>query len=157
MHKNNRDNMLFINKGVDPQTGIISFEEKASEYGIDDSGNSMGAVFFDYNKDGLLDLFVLNNEQSKTIPTNYRKKITDGTAVSNDKLYKNNGATPLISNNGGPIIGYGQGSCVGGSTYVNAGYFSNTPEWIFDNWFKENKTILEYDHFKNLIDEIKSE
>ena len=73
------------------------------------------------------------------------------------KLYKNNGATPLISNNGGPIIGYGQGSCVGGSTYVNAGYFSNTPEWIFDNWFKENKTILEYDHFKNLIDEIKSE
>ena len=31
---------------------------------------------------------------------------------------------------------------VGGSTYVNAGYFSNTPEWISDNWFKENKTIL---------------
>jgi len=58
------------------------------------------------------------------------------------KLYKNNGATPLISNNGGPMIGYGQGSCVGGSTYVNAGYFSNTPEWIFNNWVKQNKTIL---------------
>ena len=54
------------------------------------------------------------------------------------KLYKNNGATPLISNNGGPMIGYGQGSCVGGSTYVNAGYFSNTPEWIFNNWVKQN-------------------
>ena len=73
------------------------------------------------------------------------------------KLYKNNGATPLISNNGGPIIGYGQGSCVGGSTYVNAGYFSNTPEWIFDNWSKQNKTILEFNHFSKLIDEIKSE
>ncbi len=73
------------------------------------------------------------------------------------KLYKNNGATPLISNNGGPIIGYGQGSCIGGSTYVNAGYFSNTPEWIFDKWSEENKTILEFDHFNNLIDEIKSE
>ena len=91
MYKENRRNMLFINKGVNPETGIISFEEKASEYGIDDSGNSMGAVFFDYNKDGFIDLFVLNNEQSKTIPTNYRKKIKDGTAVSNDRLYKNNG------------------------------------------------------------------
>ncbi len=73
------------------------------------------------------------------------------------KLYKNNGATPLISNNGGPIIGYGQGSCVGGSTYVNAGYFSNTPEWIFNDWIKQNKTLLDYNLFKKLIDEIKSE
>lgn len=73
------------------------------------------------------------------------------------KLYKNNGATPLISNNGGPMIGYGQGSCVGGSTYVNAGYFSNTPEWIFNNWVKQNKTIIEFSHYKKLIDEIKSE
>ena len=47
------------------------------------------------------------------------------------KIYKNNGVTPIISSNGGPIIGYGQGCCVGGSTYVNAGYFSNTPEWVY--------------------------
>ena len=73
------------------------------------------------------------------------------------KIYKNNGATPLISNNGGPIIGYGQGSCVGGSTYVNAGYFSNTPEWIYNNWIKQNKTILEFSHYNKLIDEIRSE
>ena len=73
------------------------------------------------------------------------------------KIYKNNGATPLISNNGGPIIGYGQGSCVGGSTYVNAGYFSNTPEWVYNNWIKQNKTILEFSQYKKLIDEIKSE
>ena len=120
MHKNNRDNMLFINKGVDPQTGIISFEEKASEYGIDDSGNSMGAVFFDYNKDGLLDLFVLNNEQSKTIPTNYRKKITDGTAVSNDKLYKNNGDgsfSDVTIEAGITIEGFGLGVAISDVNY----------------------------------------
>ena len=120
MHKNNRDNMLFINKGVDPQTGIISFEEKASEYGIDDSGNSMGAVFFDYNKDGLLDLFVLNNEQSKTIPTNYRKKITDGTAVSNDKLYKNNGDgsfSDVTVEAGITIEGFGLGVAISDVNY----------------------------------------
>ena len=66
-------------------------------------------------------------------------------------LYKNSGATPLISFNGGPLIGYGQGSCVGGSTYVNAGYFSNTPEWIFQEWLNENKTILNYKDFQKLI------
>jgi len=72
-------------------------------------------------------------------------------------LYKNNGATPILSSNKGPLIGYGQGSCVGGSTYVNAGYFSTTPEWIFKNWLKEKRTILSYEDFKKLINEIKLE
>lgn len=72
-------------------------------------------------------------------------------------LYKNNGATPLLSSNGGPLIGYGQGSCVGGSTYVNAGYFSNTPEWVFKKWLEDRKTILNYKDFQKLIDEIKNE
>ena len=65
MKKENRSNMMFINKGVDKSTGEILFEEMAKEYGINDSGNSMGAVFFDYNKDGHIDLYVLNNEQNK--------------------------------------------------------------------------------------------
>ena len=51
----------------------------------------MGAAFIDFDRDGDLDLYVLNNEQNETIPTNYRKKIIDGTAPSNDKLYQNNG------------------------------------------------------------------
>ena len=72
-------------------------------------------------------------------------------------LYKNNGATPLISSNGGPLIGFGQGSCVGGSTYVNAGYFSNTPEWIFENWIKDEKTILNFKEFQRYIKDIKNE
>jgi choline dehydrogenase-like flavoprotein len=72
-------------------------------------------------------------------------------------LYKNNGATPLYSFNGGPLIGYGQGSCVGGSTFVNAGYFSNTPEWVFNNWIDSNKIKISYSEFQNLINEIKTE
>ena len=120
MYKENRRNMLFINKGVNPETGIISFEEKASEYGIDDSGNSMGAVFFDYNKDGFIDLFVLNNEQSKTIPTNYRKKIKDGTAVSNDRLYKNNGDgtfSDVTIESGITVEGFGLGVAISDVNY----------------------------------------
>ena len=73
------------------------------------------------------------------------------------KIYKNNGVTPIISSNGGPIIGYGQGCCVGGSTYVNAGYFSNTPEWVYADWLKQNKTVMKYDEFLSLIKEIRDE
>lgn len=85
-----RSNMLFVNQGLD-QNGIPQFKEMAQEYGIAESRNSMGATFFDYDKDGYLDLYVLNNEQTHTLPTNYRPKIIDGSAVSNDRLYHNNG------------------------------------------------------------------
>lgn len=72
-------------------------------------------------------------------------------------LYKNNGATPMISNNSGPLIGYGQGSCVGGSTYVNAGYFSITPERVFEEWNKNKRTELSYNRYLKYINEIKKE
>ena len=112
MKEENRNNMMFINKGIDKNTGEIIFQEMAKEYGIDDSGNSMGAVFFDYNKDGFMDLYVLNNEQNKSIPTNFRTKIIDGSAVSNDKLYKNNGDgtfTDVTIEAGITIEGFGLG------------------------------------------------
>jgi hypothetical protein len=92
MHKDSslRKNMLFVNQGLNAN-GVPTFLEKAGQYGIDDPKNSMNATFFDYDKDGLLDLYVLNNEQVHTLPTNYRPKINDGSAVSNDRLYHNNG------------------------------------------------------------------
>ena len=68
-----RNNLLFVNQGKDEQ-GNISFVEKADEYGIADPGNGMGAAFVDYDLDGDLDLYVLNNEQSKIVPSNYREK-----------------------------------------------------------------------------------
>ncbi len=92
MHKDSirRKNMMFVNQGLN-ENGTPTFLEMAAEYGIDDSKNSMNATFFDYDKDGFLDLYVLNNEQGHTLPTNYRPKINDGSAVSNDRLYHNNG------------------------------------------------------------------
>ncbi len=111
MYRANRKNKLFINKG--PQAdGKIRFEESAARYGIDDAGNSMGAVFFDYDRDGFLDLYVLNNEQSKVLPLTYRKKVTDGSAPSNDKLYRNNGNgtfTDVSKSAGITIEGFGLG------------------------------------------------
>ncbi len=82
--------MLFVHQGIN-EDGIPVFEEQASHYGIAETGNSMAAAFFDYNGDGLLDLYILNNEQSSILPGNYREKITDGSAINNDQFYRNNG------------------------------------------------------------------
>ncbi|GAO42035.1 VCBS repeat-containing protein [Flavihumibacter petaseus] len=55
-----RANQLFINRGV--VDGIPQFEDKAAAYGLDAPGtNSTQAVFFDYDRDGDLDMFLLNH------------------------------------------------------------------------------------------------
>jgi len=55
-----RANELWINQGVGPDS-VPRFREMAAQYGVADQGYSTQAVFFDYDRDGLLDLFVLNN------------------------------------------------------------------------------------------------
>ncbi|WP_026953370.1 VCBS repeat-containing protein [Algoriphagus mannitolivorans] len=85
-----RNNLLFVNQGLGAD-GSVTFKEMAEAYGIADPGNAMGAGFFDYDLDGDLDLYVLNNEQVTAKPTNFREKVTDGSAVNNDALYRNNG------------------------------------------------------------------
>lgn len=51
----NRHNELFINNGN------LTFTEKSKEYGLDIEGLSIHSAFFDYDKDGDLDCYILNN------------------------------------------------------------------------------------------------
>jgi len=51
----NRHNELFINQGD------MTFVESAREYGLDIEGLSIHAAFFDYDRDGDLDVYILNN------------------------------------------------------------------------------------------------
>ena len=50
-----RNNELFINNGD------LTFTEKSKEYGLDITGLSVQAAFFDYDKDGDLDCYLLTN------------------------------------------------------------------------------------------------
>jgi len=81
-----RENMLFVNQGI--KNGVPEFKEMAEEYGINDSGHSEHAAFFDYDKDGDLDLYVLTDEITD-FPSMYREKITDGSHPNTDRLYRN--------------------------------------------------------------------
>jgi len=51
----NRHNELFINQGD------LTFKESSKEYGLDITGLSVHAAFLDYDKDGDLDVYILNN------------------------------------------------------------------------------------------------
>ena len=52
----NSKNQLLICKGID-KNGVPFYEDKAHEYGLDFSGFSTQAAFFDYDMDGDLICF----------------------------------------------------------------------------------------------------
>ena len=56
----NRTNQLYINQGAD-SLGIPHFKEEAAAYGLALSSTSTQAAFFDYDRDGDLDVFLLNH------------------------------------------------------------------------------------------------
>ena len=55
---------LFINLGND-SNGIPHFKDEASQFGLTDSSFSTQAYFFDYDKDGDLDLLLLNHNPKR--------------------------------------------------------------------------------------------
>ena len=81
------ENVLFVNNGDN------TFTEKAAAYGIDDNGYSMHSTFFDYDKDGDLDLYVANYPPTSfTAPVDYYKYMqTHHSKRDSDHLYRNEG------------------------------------------------------------------
>lgn len=114
----NRRNELFINMGND-ENGIPIFKESAAEYGLDFLGFSIHAVFFDYDRDGDLDMYLSNNSINPTeLIMDAKKGLRDIIDVGGgDKLFRNdkNFFTDVSEEAGiySSGIGFGLGIAVG--------------------------------------------
>ena len=83
--KDKRKNLLFINDGK------LHFSEQAAAYGLADTGYSTQAAFFDYDKDGDLDMYLLNHRLYSHNANNLQPKDTSGNSPAQDRLYRNDG------------------------------------------------------------------
>ena len=116
----NQKNALFINQ----QNG--TFIDQAEAYNLADNGYTTHAAFFDYDKDGDLDVYILNNSFIPVNTLNYSNKrnlraedwqVKDFLKGGGDKLMKNeNGRFVDVSEEAGiygSLIGFGLGVSVG--------------------------------------------
>jgi len=107
----NKENELFINKGD------LQFEEAAAQYNLNDKGFSTHAAFFDYDKDGDLDVYLLNNSYQAIGSFNLRKnERPKRDELGGDKLMENrDGRFYDVSEQAGiygSVIGFGLGVTV---------------------------------------------
>ena len=114
------ENELFINNGD------LTFTEKAAEYGLNEDGYTTHAAFFDYDLDGDLDCYILNNSFMPVNTLNYSNNrelyaedwpVKDFLKGGGDKLLRNdNGKFVNVSKQAGiygSLIGFGLGVTVG--------------------------------------------
>ncbi|MEN9598632.1 MAG: hypothetical protein RL596_943 [Bacteroidota bacterium] len=117
---NLRKNQLFINNHNN------TFSENAAAYGLDDDGYTTHASFFDYDLDGDLDCFIVNNSPIPVNTLNYANvrdqpaaeaKVADFLKGGGDHLFRNdNGKFKEVTYQSGihgSLIGFGLGVTIG--------------------------------------------
>lgn len=135
-----RKNMLFINQGN------LKFSEQAKDYGLDDAGFSTQAAFFDYDKDGDLDMYLMNHNIFQNQPNNIVTQDAKGSLIAADKLYRNDGTIPgknhsffkdVSEEAGIKEMGYGLGLAISDfnndgwpDVYVANDFLSNDLLWL---------------------------
>lgn len=140
-----REHLLYVNQGNDKE-GIPHFKNLAAEYGLADTTHGTMAAFFDYDNDGDLDVYMVNNEIVKNdYPNRFRPILKDGSHKNTDKLFRNDWDSTLkhpvykdVSKEAGILVeGYGHAVTIADfnkdgwkDMYVSNDYLSNDLLWI---------------------------
>ncbi len=150
--KHRSRNLLYINNQK------LGFTESAALYGLADTGFSTQAVFFDYDRDGDLDMYLTNYLLSPNNSNAIYPRDRSGYSPANDRLYRNDGDS---AGRGHPIFsdqtlaaniredGYGLGVSV--SDFNNDGW----PDVYVGNDFISNDLLWQNNKdgtFTNVID-----
>ncbi len=138
-------NELFVNNGDG------TFKEQAADYGLADEGFSTHAAFFDYDADGDLDMYLLNNSFRPISSFGLRNIRHERDPIGGDKLFRNdNGRFTDVSEAAGifgSVIGFGLGVTIGDvnkdnclDIYVSNDFFERDYLYInnCDGTFTEN-------------------
>jgi len=148
-------NMLYINNGD------LTFTESAEEYGLDNTDRSISSTFFDYDRDGDLDVYIANapaNFELTSKVLNLENVQADNNALAlkgGDKLFQNQGDGTFtdVSQKAGilPDLGFGLHPQVGdlnGDGWLDV-FVSNDfigPDFAYinqqDGTFKEGRNEL---------------
>jgi len=148
-------NQLLICQGID-KDGVPYYKDEAHEYGLDFSGFSTQAVFFDYDNDGDLDMYLLNHSLHENGTYGPRQQmLVKKSPVSGDRIFRNNGDntfTDVTDQTGihSSVIGYGLGINV--SDINLDGY----PDIYIGNDFHENDYLYINQHNGTFKDELDS-
>lgn len=149
-------NQLLVCQGID-KNGVPWYEDKAKEYGLDFSGFSTQAIFFDYDMDGDLDMYLLNHSIHQNGTFGPRGvKLETFSPLSGDRLYRNDGGNKFtdVTKQAGihsSVIGYGLG--VAASDINLDGY----PDLYVGNDFHENDYLYINQHNGKFSEELNSQ
>lgn len=136
-------NQLLICQGI--ENGIPRYKEEAKAYGLDFSGFSTQAAFFDYDRDGDLDMYLLNHSLRYNSTFQPRSAYA-GTydSLSGHRLFRNdNGHFTNVTHGSGinsSVIGYGLGVAV---SDIN---LDGWPDLYIGNDFHENDYLYINQH-----------
>jgi hypothetical protein len=133
-----RKNLLFINNGD------LTFTEKAETYGLADEGYSTQASFFDYDKDGDLDMFLINHSlQQYTTGAQESPGIREqkNPQFANKLFKNNNGLFSDVSDQAGitsNVLTFGLGVAISdidkdGWPDIHVSNDFNEPDYLFIN------------------------